>query len=665
MLGKSFILAGLMMMVTAPAMAATTQNNSASYTPKIEETAPLTDLLENNKFKTAYSAGYYSKSASSDPNNPEGIYPIQFTEWHYGYTDYALYFYVWNQTEYKGFDLFSNLNGVTLQELETGSYTMFPIKYISKTNDQFYKFKIDIKGLTIFTYLNDEGLRSYSLGQLHLKKKVSETGLATAYSFNKKYTYDGNVKNEDLTMSQENLEILNVNVKSGTYQTQTGDLDVFRHTDLHYVYFNIPNEYLEEYGDVAEYHFSYHPISLAPIAALQGRKLTQSYIDNTNSPSDIPSFENDKANYLGQYQWLNDNSVDYWRNNNHEYGFVMEYLYEGSLGASGVMASKTLTICSAMLAIGLAPITYGFSLFGLMGTTAMAAETELLKAQQWGYLHDLYLNNDANYIAIDDAYDDVSSKTLDNFINLDTLYDYSAYKIDNKLKEIYPTFEAYFNAAYVEEHLRYDQSNYELKTFKADRYSYSKDGITLPSEDSAWDEFIEDGESIKPIEEITSSNRETDIEVWKLETGTETEFNNNYIQAVTSNKTPYIFRFAPTPSYVYPIFRSDANVSGVLELAVNSCARAGTLYIGSGIYDLISLDLTFTKNGVETIMPICANPININPVINHAEASEDLEENIWDLIRKILISVLIFVGVVAALWLFLKIIGWTRKAFKD
>lgn len=665
MLGKSFILAGLMLMTTTPALAANTSTATASYTPEIEETAPLKDLLENTRFKAQYSLGYYAKSASTDPNNPEGIYPIQLLEWHYGYSDYGLYFYVWNQTQYEGFDLFSSLNGITLQDLDTGSYYMYPIRYISKTNEQFYKFKIDLLDLSLFDYLTEDGNRSYSVGQLHLKKKVSQTGLATAYTFGKKYIYSGSLNADNLEMQQKDIDILTVDVGKGVYQSQASELDVFRHTDLHYVYFNVPNEYISTYGEVAEYHFSYYPVSLAPIAAIQGTALNQTAINSASNPHSFNQV-NGKDNYTARYQWYTENDANYYRDSQHEYGFVCEYLDEGSLGASGVLAGKTLTIASAMVSIGLTPITFGISLLGLMGTTGMAAYTEAIKAQQWGYLRDLYFENGHNYIPIADAYDDVSSSKIDEYINLDNLELWSAYQYSEQAKALYPTFSDFFNASHVEEHLRYDAANYELSTFKADRYSFSKDGITLSDEESAWDAFKQGSISIAPIEKITSSNASTDVETWKLETGTGDAFHNNFVSASNTNKTPYIFRFAPTPSITYPLFYSSAKTNGALELAVDSCNRAGSVYIGYGIYDLVSLDLTFEKNGVETIMPICADPLNINPAIDHAEATEGEEQiDIWAIVKKILVAAAIFIGIVFALWLLLKIIGWTRKAFKD
>ena len=639
-------------------------------TPDIEESKPLADLLKNDKFRALYAADYYRKDTSVNINNDDAVVPMQFTEWHWGYTDYSLYFYVWNRSQFNGFDLSSQLNSVTIQNNETGSYYQYPIKFISRNDDQFYKFKIKFTGLDNFTFMNSVGARVYTFGQLMLKQTDSLNGLATSYVFSKKYTYSGALSSDSLIMNEEEIETLSINVKGGTYSTQPSGKDIFRHSDLHYVYFDIPNTYLSKYGEVAEYHFTYHPIPLAPIMAIKGETVNQTTINNAANVNAIPTYGNNQENFYGKYQWFSANGQNYYHATYSEYAFSGMYIDNLDTQASGVLAARTLTCCAWMATAAAAVLTNGLATPLFLADIALSGNTDAYRNDQWDYVRSMYIPEGYNAIPLANARDDVTSAVMDNYINLNNLENFSEYHYNEQLQNDYSTFSAYFNAMKVEEHLRYDQQNYKLRTFKKDGRSFTVDGLSLEKSYSEWDAFAEGNEEIKPIERITSSNSSTDEETWKLEPGTGSQFHSDYVSATNSGKTPYIFRFAPTSSVVYPIYWTELGTEndwlGMNELAVkNDCERVGTSYTGFGIYDLVSLDLTFTKNGVETIIPIAADPTNINPAIEHAEASAEDKTDIWAKILKILSIALIVIGAILALWLLLKIIGWFRNAFKS
>lgn len=657
---KALSLTTLLLSVVAP-FSAMKQAAAVVYVPAIEESNPRDDLLENDRFRTMYGAGYYdTQSVSSDPvNNPEGIWPLQFTEWHYGYNDYALYFYVWNETAFDDFNLTSVLNGISIQDLDSGSYYFYQIEKISDYQNRFYKFKVLIDDLNANTFLTDEGVRQYNVGQLHLKKNANIYGLATAYNYGKQYIYTGSLNEEDLAMEENELETLSIDVKGGTYAVQASNEDVFRHSELHYVYYSIPDSMLEEYGEVAEYHFSYHPIQLAPIVAIQGSEVNSSTIVSTTNINDFAT------NYFAKYQWLNNRATEYTNVGGFEYGITGAYLAPNSLNNVGIIASRVGAVANALGSIALAFCTYGAGALLALGSPAVWAYSELLAIDGWNLLRDLYIDNDFNAIELANPEDDVTSDKLDEFINLNNLSNWAIYSQDSNLRRKYSTFNEYFNASKIEEHLRYDQEDYELKTFSKDKYSFAKDGIKLSEDDDSWNTFQNGSVTVAPIEEISSSDAATNETNWKLEKGTGSEFHNDYLAAKARNETPYIFRFAPTPSLVYPLYWSKVDngsgLFGIGELNVANCNRIGTSYTGVGIYNLTSLDLTFAKEGQETIIPIAADPININPRIDHATASES--DNWLDMIKKFLTIILIVLLVMFSLWILFKIIGWTRRAF--
>lgn len=644
MLGKSIILAALMLTTSSPVLAAAVTSSSDSYIPEIETTKPLNDLLENNKFKTLYTSNYFAKDDNVDVSNNDAVVPLQLAEWHYGYSDYNLYFYVWNRSQYAGFDLFSDLNGVTLQDLSTGSYYMYPIKYISKTDNQFYKFKIEIANLTVFDFLTDDGDRSYSLGQLFLKDKLSEYGLANAYAYGKKYIYSGSLAADNLDMSEEETKILNVDVTGGTYRTTSADVGLdtpggvysasASHNDLHYVYFNVPDTYLEEYGEVAEYHFSYHPILLNPIVTLKGSPVSNTSIQQTANANDYGD------NFYAIYQWMQANETKIIHDGFRNYGFFAYKMY-----------NLTNVILDIFLFIGTGGL-WNINKYSTVSTAGM----NLI----------IFEDNSVPYIfqaiPLDNETDAVSSNVMNHLITLDTLPQWASLYFDGK---VYDAFDDLWNASLVEEHLRYDQGDYVLSSY--DRNNHSEAVNTWRDKNNGYP--VGEDVVIHPIEKITHSNTSTDQEDWFLEDDSDiiADFHQNYLDAQAQAKTPYIFRFWHSQSIIMSLFYEGIGNNQDFWHYGTVCTqnRAGSAFVGYGIYDLVSLDLTFTKDGNETIIPIVADPVNINPKIDPGVDVEDSNVDIWSIVKKILIAVAIFIGVVFALWLLLKIIGWTRKAFKS
>lgn len=668
---KAIILSNTLLSSVAPVAAFTTKQ-TATVKTAIEQTSPLEDLKEDEAFKTAYDGGAYNKANLTVNDPKDGIYPLQLAEWHYGYSDYGLYFYVWNKTQYEGYDLRSSLNGITIQNLKTGSYSMYPISYVSGNGNQFYKFKVSTSEFNSMTFLDKDGSRRYTLGELFIKKKSSANGLATAYSYGKTYVYTGSLTNE-LQMEQLDIDVLNVELHTGTYQEQASEDNVFNHEELHYVYFNIPNEYLATYGDVMEYHFSYYPIPLAPIACIQGTKLSNSQISNA---SNVLSIGNN--NYYGRYQYLVNNHINYQSvstNNgasSDEYGITCMYVDNNFMNYYGVIAERVFGIANVVGSVALAFCTYGIGSIASLGTPAIWAHSMLLEGDGWENLRKVYLPSNSGYnsLPISSGEADVSSKELDEHINFNNLNSWSDYAINSDLKRKYSTFDKYLEASFVEEHLRYDQEAYKLDTFGKNTVSFAKDGIANPESLDAWSEFSTGQEVIQPIEKITSSNVNNDEINWRLERGTAAEFHQNFEYATSHDETPYIFRFAPTPAFCYPLYWTKVGDGGawwdILDLVkgrVWECTRIGSLYSGVGIYNLTSLDITFGRDGDETIIPICADPKNINPAIPHAgdDSSQSNGCNSGN-IRKVLSMILVVAIVIFATWLIIKFVGWINKA---
>ena len=665
---KILVYSQIFLLALTVGLTTTIDNFKAAYaeeqTAKIEETKPLADLMADSKFVSKYVSGFYDRNTSINEDNENNLVPIYFTEWHWGYTGYALYFYVWNQCQYSGYDLDSSLNGVTIQDLDTGSYHFYRIELVGKSENQFYKFKILADDIDAFTFADSNNKRIYSFGQLHVKKESSPNGLATAYVFSKKYEYEGSLANNSLTMDQFDNDVLSINVTGGTYRTQPQEEDVFYHSDLHYVYFNIPNSYLNNYGDVAEYHFTYYPVVLSPIVALQGTILNDNVISGYSSPNASGLSDN----YAAKYQWFKAHDVEYFVEGSDEYAFPMvrqnRQWYYGFYNASKQFANFKLNYSPLGL---LSQWIQGLAYPEFKDTNAIDLMTEL----EWAQIRSTYAPTSCNVIATSGANDEVSTSVLDSYINFNNLQSWSIYNDSTRLQQLFPTYNSYLEAIKVEEHLRYDQDSYELRTYSRAGKSYAINGIYLDDEnEDMWEDFASGSESIKPIEAITSSNASTDRDTWKLENNSAAinAFHDNYVAATNSGSTPYIFRFAPTKSLILPLYYSELGTSeshhGLGEMiSHNNCPRVGSIFSGSGIYNLVSLDLTFQKDGVETIIPLAADPKNINPSWESPVSSQDKDKGseTWNNIKSILLKVLMIVAIIIAGIIALKIVIWLLK----
>ena len=633
---------------------------------KIDETDPYADLYANETFKNDFNSGKYAKATSYDTNNVEGIYPMYFTEWHYGHSDYGLYFYVWNKTQNNKFNLNYIDNRVSIMDNETGSYYMYRITLVKQTGDQFYKFKIIDNSLTIKKYLMEDGTRVYCFGQLHLRR--NDRANMIVYPFAKKYVYTGFSATDTLRMYEKDNEVLTVNPIGGTYRTQPSEENIFIHNDLHYVYYNIPNSYLEKYGDVAEYHFSYHPVPLAPIAVLKGTDVADNTLSGISSIND-PSLS---ENYYAKYKWLSQRRINSVNENNTQYGFTPadigwgEGWYRLVVGFLAYHSHRYDVLGNMNGIIANTTYKYGESLgWNTVKIEVDVSEEDTVSVSDWDKILNSMMNYGCNSIPITSALDDISSTAMDDYINLDNLEYWSLYNYSSSAKETYPTFDQYFEAIKVDEHLRYDKEHYRLHTYNKDSKSLAVNGLVVEEGSNGWDKFKEGEVDIKPIEPITSSNIATDQETWKLENDSNaiSTFHDNYAYAQSHNETPYIFRFAPSISTFLPIYYTgigDIN-NGFLSwnYMVRQCfERAGTyMGFGFGIYDLVSLDLTFEskETGKETVIPLAADPKNINISITHAESTSDkyVTNNGIDWLKIAKIA-LIIVGIILGLYVLYK-----------
>ncbi|MFA7032877.1 MAG: hypothetical protein WC201_04890, partial [Bacilli bacterium] len=275
--------------------------------------------------------------------------------------------------------------------------------------------------------------------------------------------------------------------------------------------------------------------------------------------------------------------------------------------------------------------------------------------QTYGSALDSAMSSTSNFnqIPLSEAIASMSSKQMDAYVNFNNLVDWAYIPSDYSVD----TFSEYLESLKVEEHLRYNQDNYLLKA-----YDYSGNSTAMNTfRDNNNGYPIGDDISVPAISKVNldALNTETLQETYFLEDTSDTlaDFEDNCNTAIANNETPYIFRFAHTYSYLFSLFYNKINKG---TSYIDASTRAGTLELAAGIYDLVSLDLTFAKDGVETIMPICADPININPGITTAI---DPEDSGFDL--SILWAVLAVLALIVGIYLLIKLLPFLIRSFKN
>lgn len=234
--------------------------NAAEEKEKILTTNPFEDLIQDEQFKTDYLNGVYKYKDGEDIeflNLSEYKYQNTYTE------DYGLYVYIYNPDINKKIDLLSDDNKI---ELSTDDihYYKYNLKAISRSvdeiQDMFYKFRIETNQ-NFYNSLN-QNARTYFISSYEIKFKGQSQ--VKDIEIGEKLTFSGYAKgcngNNESTLEcfKEGLETINLKVYGGTKRSGFVNDDLTKCIDLNYVYFEIPNKYIDNYGDPYAVSFEFY-----------------------------------------------------------------------------------------------------------------------------------------------------------------------------------------------------------------------------------------------------------------------------------------------------------------------------------------------------------------------------------------------------------------------
>lgn len=189
---------------------------------------------------------------------------------------YGLYVYVYNP-QGKAFDENSARNKIQLRFSNSGGYSKYPLTFINRCTAKgaeglFYKFKVAMPSSEIYAWHDvfGSGERIYSVSEIEL----SCGGTVSNYECGKTYRYKGFAEGcgafegspSSLTCRTDGLElVLSLDAHSTYYRPEgTNGKNEFTQDSLHSVYFAVPNKIIREYGEMTAVHATWLSAVLAP-----------------------------------------------------------------------------------------------------------------------------------------------------------------------------------------------------------------------------------------------------------------------------------------------------------------------------------------------------------------------------------------------------------------
>ncbi len=265
-------------------------SNLAAFAEEVNPNIQFEKLDLEEELKSISTFDFVAHPPVSSPTKiTPSIYKV--IEYCYSYyanynTNYGIYVYIYNPSQ---LDLVENgKNKITLAtkhkivdnaQIAT-DYEKFDLKFISKTDgaykNLFYKFKIvdkQVEGKSMYERVN-KLCRQYDISEIELQEKnaLSANYLVTGGRFKFEgyaagYGYDEE-ETSTLVCTQEGLETLELELKHTWFRTETSSYGKGYQNQLDAVYFTVPNDIFEEYGELKQIKAQWYEYKTSPIVVL-------------------------------------------------------------------------------------------------------------------------------------------------------------------------------------------------------------------------------------------------------------------------------------------------------------------------------------------------------------------------------------------------------------
>ncbi len=627
----NFAVAVLLVLFLIFSSSYTSNTAYAAFTPDAKfETQNVMVDLEGSVINDA------TFNISDYPLNEKGEMQIlTFLEYCYSYrtslqNNYALYVYIYNP-QGLNINVSSSLNKIQLRfgGKETDNYEKFSLKYLNKCElsgkeGLFYKFKVNITSAqkkTILSKLNMDG-RIYEVSGF----EISTTKEYKEYKCTLKYVYTGyalgygpeSAKKSTLSSSTSGItDYISIEDIGFTYYRPEGtNGEEFKQDSLHTVYFAVPNDYINKYGEMTAVHASWYNAVLRPILVTGNAEAYNAFKSWLGKEWTFD--RNIGLMYLGGATVSNADFTSHWN-----FGYYLNCLdggyYDGIDGNASYYNSKYGGAVN--------PLYYMF----YAGEGENSADTFRISSKQ------------------------LTEKLKNSFTEFG-----GTAVCDNYSDKIFES---------------YDKERVDLNIERDDKYE-----LTSQTFSKNWFQEIFGGKSLEgttiskmnAIEAVTADSvKGTTDEVVKRLYIADSDYSYfmEYYNKYKSNSTVYLFRYMKSE---YICEEASLVKPKGLRIDTNAYFFQETVNLN---FDII--DLTFTLNGVKTVIPVVMTPIDIiHEGTPPVETHDDSKENDW--LKKLLMIVALIIliivlapvlpyilkGIVWVLMLPVRFIYWIVKIIK-
>lgn len=560
--------------VTLSAFADTTDDPQTQY--------ENTNVLNNLKGSTIGGKEFdLADYPHDDKGKPQVISFIEFCYSYYAekQSDYALYVYIYNPQD-TAFDMSTDRNKIQFTYGSKASYSKYTLQFINYSTEagyegRFWKFKVKLTTAERTSILKevDEASRVYKVSGIELSIKNN----VTDYPCGQTYTYKGYALGYGSELAQSDTlsctvdgfdKYLTLDVHSTYYRPKGTNGEAYARDTLHSVYFAVPNAIIDEYGEMTAVHATWLNAMTTPIVVTGNKTVYDAILPFIGKTVDG-----------GHFHYANDD------NSPLKYALLAGDYNES---ASWNHASH-----------GMAHISYNANTYF---TNSKKNITDL----QYLFL--------------------ASSGDADNYtLPAETLVGSKA----DGVKGYFETYTEKYGGTLVNN--RFSKALFESVADKfTDITISSDDKFTLTDEvisQTLWQKFVGGGYNVTNTNTYTVSAikkvTKDDIKADKAETCRDlyidesdyTEFKSYYDTATRKQETVYLFRY----------YQSDYTCYEAIEYerGKGDWTLIGTEfdydYVDTNAYfmqmwvqlDFDIIDLTFTKNGVETVIPVIMSPMDI------------------------------------------------------
>ena len=519
------------------------------------------------------------------PHNDEGRpQVISFVEFCYSYyadkqDDFGLYVYVYNPQDI-AFDMATDRNKIQLTYGSKASYSKYTLDFLNYSEKagyegRFYKFKIrltDAERQDILDTVNDDG-RVYKISGIELSYK----GDVTEYPCGQTYTYSGYAEGygselavgDTLSCTVDGFDkYLTLDVHSTYYRPEGTNGEAYERDTLHSVYFSVPNEIIAEYGEMTAVHATWLNARTSPIFVTGNKD-----VYNAVHP------------YVGQT--VDGGDFTYAKDDNSPIPYAL-------------IASKYIE------SAGWNNASYSLSYMSYNANRTYTKSDTDLNALYYCFLAG---NGDA------DSYT-LPAETL----------------VGNKAKGVKGYFESY-----TEEHggelinNRFSKGLFESVASSFTDITISKDDTFELTDEvisqSLWQKFVGGGYNVSGTNTYTvsairkvesndfQSTAAATCEALYIDESDYDEFRDYFDKATANNETVYLFRYYQSDYTCYEVAEYMRGEGTWTLLGT----QFGYEFVDSNAYlmqmwvqlDFDIIDLTFTKDNVDTIIPVVMSPMDI------------------------------------------------------